>query len=98
MMTSSEGFAPPDRPLCLSSGFDFTGLQREWGKDGNFALVSGAVEVPTGNKDYSPFQGPFNFIGAGMLGFEPRPYFEIDERSRSLPQADFSALPSPQDG
>jgi len=37
-------------------------------------------------------------IVAGMLGFEPRPYFEIDERSRSLPQADFSALPSPQDG
>ena len=37
-------------------------------------------------------------IVAGMLGFEPRPYFEIDERSRALPQADFSALPSPQDG
>jgi len=37
-------------------------------------------------------------IVAGMLGFEPRPYFEIDERSRALPQADFSALPSLQDG
>jgi LemA protein len=34
---------------------------------------------------------------AGMLRFEPRPYFEIDDRSRALPQADFSALPAPQD-
>ena len=35
---------------------------------------------------------------AGPLGFRPRPYFEIDERSQALPQADFSALPAPQDG
>ena len=35
---------------------------------------------------------------AGLIGFAPRPYFEIDERSRALPQADFSALPAPQDG
>ncbi|HEX6699884.1 MAG TPA: LemA family protein [Gaiellaceae bacterium] len=34
---------------------------------------------------------------AGMLSFEPRPYFEIDDRSQALPQADFSALPAPQD-
>jgi LemA protein len=34
---------------------------------------------------------------AGMLGFQPRPYFEIDDRSRVLPQADFGALPAPQD-
>jgi LemA protein len=35
---------------------------------------------------------------AGMLRFEPRPYFEIDDRSRAVPQAEFSALPAPQDG
>ena len=35
---------------------------------------------------------------AAMVGFEPRPYFEIDERSRAVPQAEFSALPAPQDG
>ena len=35
---------------------------------------------------------------AGMLRFEPKPYFEIDERSRAVPQAEFSALPAPQDG
>jgi LemA protein len=35
---------------------------------------------------------------AGMLRFEPKPYFEIDERSRAVPQADFSAMPAPQDG
>ena len=33
-----------------------------------------------------------------MLDFEPKPYFEIDERSRAVPLADFPALPSPQDG
>src|SRR5260370_23431756 len=50
--------------------FDFTGLQRAGGKDGNFALVSVAPELPTGNKDYSPFKGPFNFIGAAMVRLE----------------------------
>jgi LemA protein len=35
---------------------------------------------------------------AGMLSFEAKPYFEIDERSRAVPQADFSAVPAPQDG
>jgi len=57
--------------------FDFTELQRDFGKDGNFALMSGALEVPTGNKDYSPFQGPFNFIITGMLGFEKGPWSTV---------------------
>jgi LemA protein len=35
---------------------------------------------------------------AGMLSFEPKPYFEIDDRSRAVPEAEFSALPAPQDG
>ena len=35
---------------------------------------------------------------AGMLRFEPKPYFEIDERSQAVPQADFSTVPAPQDG
>jgi LemA protein len=35
---------------------------------------------------------------AAMVRFEPKPYFEIDERSRAVPQAEFSALPAPQDG
>jgi LemA protein len=34
---------------------------------------------------------------AGTLGFRPRPYFEIDDSSRALPQADFAGLPAPQD-
>ena len=40
---------------------------------------------------------PTSFV-AGMVRFEPKPYFEIDERSRAVPQAEFSALPAPQDG
>jgi LemA protein len=34
---------------------------------------------------------------AGMLRFEPKLYFELDESSRAVPQAEFSALPAPQD-
>ena len=50
--------------------FDFSSLQRAWEKDGNFALVSGALELPIGNKDYPPTRGPYNFILAGMVGLE----------------------------
>ena len=35
-------------------------------------------------------------IVAGMLAFEPRQYFEIEERSRAAPQVDFARPPSPQ--
>jgi LemA protein len=35
---------------------------------------------------------------AAMVRFEPKPYFEIDEPSRAVPPAEFSALPAPQDG
>src|ERR687888_2155661 len=34
---------------------------------------------------------------AAMVRFEPKPYFEIDDRSRAVPEAEFSALPAPQD-
>jgi hypothetical protein len=45
-------------------------LQRATGKDGNFALVSVAIEPPTGEKDYAPFHGPTNSIFAAMAGIE----------------------------
>jgi hypothetical protein len=50
--------------------FDFTGLQRDLGKDGNFALVSASLEPPTGAKDYRAFHGPVNGIIAAMAGVE----------------------------
>jgi hypothetical protein len=56
--------------LSTSYRFDFKKLNRSTGKDGNFALVSGSLEPPTGTKDYAPFHGPFNGIFAGMFGFE----------------------------
>jgi hypothetical protein len=49
---------------------DLKSLQRRFGKDGNFALASLAVELPTGNKDYAAFNGPFNYMLAGMAGLE----------------------------
>jgi hypothetical protein len=62
-----------DRENLLASTsyrFDFTGLQHATGKDGNFALLSAAVEPPTGEKDYAPFHGPTNYIFAAMAGLE----------------------------
>jgi hypothetical protein len=50
--------------------FDFKRLQRAWGSDGNFALLSAAIELPTGNKDYPSLTGPVNFIVAAMVGLE----------------------------
>jgi hypothetical protein len=50
--------------------FDYSGLQRSTGKDGNFALASASLEPPTGSKDYLAFQGPWNGILAAMTGFE----------------------------
>jgi hypothetical protein len=58
----------------VSSGyrFDFTGLQRRTERDGNFALLTAALEPPTGEKEAPPFQGPFNGIVAAMVAFEWR--------------------------
>ena len=56
--------------LATSWRFDFDSLQRATGKDGNFALVTGALELPTGNKDYAAFDGPWNAALATIVGFE----------------------------
>jgi hypothetical protein len=48
--------------ISTSYRFDFRSLQEAWKRDGNFALLSFALEPPTGNKDYRTFDGPFNFI------------------------------------
>ncbi len=56
--------------VSTSYRFDFTGLKRATGKDGNFALLSAAIEPPTGEKDYAPFHGPVNYILAAMAGVE----------------------------
>ncbi len=63
-------FARENVLIATAYRFDFTGLNRATGKDGNFALLSAALEPPTGDKDYAPLKGPFNAISAGMLGFE----------------------------
>jgi hypothetical protein len=63
-------FARENALVSTSYRFDFEDLQRSTGKDGNFALISGSLEPPTGAKDYAPFHGPFNGIMAAMSGFE----------------------------
>ncbi len=63
-------FARENVLIATAYRFDFAGLNRATGKDGNFALLSAALEPPTGDKDYAPLKGPFNAIFAGMIGFE----------------------------
>jgi hypothetical protein len=63
--------------VSTSYRFDFHSLREAWGRDGNFALASFALEPPTGNKDYPSFEGPFNFIGAGMAGLECRSFSAV---------------------
>ena len=63
--------------LSTSYRFDFTGLQRMTGKDGNFTLLSAAIEPPTGDKDYAPFHGPTNAIIAAMAGLEWGPWSTV---------------------
>ncbi len=65
-------FARENVIVSTSYRFDFTGLQRELGKDGNFALTSVSIEPPTGNMESDPLRGPFNYFLAGMAGLEWR--------------------------
>jgi hypothetical protein len=69
---SSCGSCVARENLLASTSYrlDFTGLQRATGKEGNFALLSAAIEPPTGEKDYAPFHGPVNYIFAAMAGLE----------------------------
>lgn len=70
-LSSCGGCVARENLLASTSyRFDFTGLQRTTGKDGNFALLSAAIEPPTGEKDYAPFHGPVNYILAAMAGVE----------------------------
>lgn len=76
--TACDGcFRRENNLVATSYRFDFTGLQRAFGKDGNFTLLSFALEPPTGNKDYATFHGPFNFIGAAMSGLEWRSWSAV---------------------
>ena len=56
--------------LTTQYRFGFEGLQRSTGKDGNFAMVSAGVELPTGNKEHRSFEGPLNGVAAGLVAFE----------------------------
>jgi hypothetical protein len=52
--------------------FEVKPLQRMFAKDGNFALGMVAIELPTGSIDYHTFEGPYNFLTAGLYSVEWR--------------------------
>jgi hypothetical protein len=59
-------FARENLLIGTSYRFDYTGLAKRTGKDGNFALVSASFEPPTGEKE----GGTWNGIAAAMTAFE----------------------------
>lgn len=50
--------------------FDFPSLQDRFGKEGNFAMVMGAAELPSGNVDHKAFDGPMDYMVAGLASLE----------------------------
>jgi hypothetical protein len=49
---------------------DLKDLQNAFGKDANYVLVLGAVEIPTGTIDYPFFKGQTNYVTAILSSFE----------------------------
>jgi len=49
---------------------DFSGLQDRFGKEGNFAMVMGAAEFPSGNVDHKAFAGPMDYMAAALGSVE----------------------------
>lgn len=50
--------------------FDLPALQRATGKDGNFFLGMGALELPTGSMDHPAFDGPLGSLAAALWSGE----------------------------
>ena len=67
-LAACDCFARENVILSSAYRFEFKGLQRAWDNDGNFALLSAALELPTGNKEAEPLHGSFNGIAAGIVG------------------------------
>ena len=61
-----------DAILALNYRFDFESLQQKWGATGNYALVTAGLELPTGNLDHAPYDGPLDYIFGTQLGLEWR--------------------------
>jgi hypothetical protein len=57
--------------------FDFPGLNQRFGKEGNFAMVMGAAEIPSGNVDHAAFDAPMDYMLAGLGSIEKGPFSGI---------------------
>lgn len=62
-----------DAILGVRYRFDLTGLQKRFGKDGNYLMGMAALEVPTGSVDHATFHGPLDGLTAVTAGIERGP-------------------------
>ncbi len=61
-----------DAILTLNYRFDFESLQRQWRATGNYVLLTAGIELPTGNLDHAPYDGPLDYVFGTQLGLEWR--------------------------
>ena len=57
--------------------YDLSALQSATGKDGNFLLGMGALELPTGSMDHPAFSGPLGWLAAALWSGEVGPLSAI---------------------
>jgi hypothetical protein len=50
--------------------FDIPSLNQRFGKEGNFGMVMGAAEIPSGNVDHPAFDAPMDYMAASLGSIE----------------------------
>lgn len=74
---SSKKIAFEDIILGARYRFDFNDRIESTGREGNFALVMGAAEFPTGAVDHKAFDGPMDYMAAVLGSLEWSEYSAI---------------------
>jgi hypothetical protein len=74
---SASKIGPEDVILGARYRLDFAALKERWGREGNFAMGMVAAELPTGNIDHPAFDGPMDFMFAGLGSLERGPFSAI---------------------
>jgi hypothetical protein len=62
-----------DMILGVRYRFDLPALQDRFDREGNFAMVMGAAELPSGNVDHKAFDGPMDYMVAALGSVEKGP-------------------------
>jgi hypothetical protein len=73
----SHGTGIEDLILGARLKLDISPLQEKFERDGNYVLFMLSPELPTGNVEHPAFQGPFDWMYAGLYSIEVGPVSAI---------------------